>query len=276
MQWLLPNLGLLRHQLEHGKPDEHKRSTIYSLELLPYSLGATYQAFLDFANEEQVLVDATMSKFKDKGNIVAIGGGGRDRLCYKIDSFLEAARRAQNAVIPYISKAKSISLPSSLADLVKRIEKKKIKLSDDIVDDILGYWTNQGEKLKHYRDLSQHHALVASEVRVFTSSDSKPAIYIALPRNPEVKDPSQLSFDDPPILAFHYLHEQLRWLIRFCHVITTKVTIPPGPQRAVTSTILFRAPMRLGTGAKVTGHYIQTESEIVGGIKCFVESLGRL
>jgi len=208
---------------------------------------------------------------------IAIGAGGRDQLSYRIDSFLEAARRTQNAVIPYLSKALSISLPASLADLVKRIEKEKVLLPENIAKDILGYWTNQGRKLKDYRDLSQHHALVASEVRVFKASVGKPAIYIALPKNPEAKDPNKLDFDDPPVQAYYYLKEQLRWLIRFCHVVTTALTVPPsGPSRSVSASIVFRNSLKMGAGAQLVGHTIFTDEEIRKDINEYVTSLGRL
>ena len=121
MQCLLPNLGLLRHQLEESIPKDQFRSTYFYLELLPYSLGATFQAFMDFTEAERELVSSLVSMLDSSPGPIAIGAGGRDKLSYRIDSFLEAARRTQNAVIPYLSKSLSISLPSSLADLVKGI-----------------------------------------------------------------------------------------------------------------------------------------------------------
>lgn len=206
MQISLPNLSFLRYQLEEATPIERRRAAYYELELLPYSLGATVQAFFDFVQAESELLGQLPSDWRKITTI--IGSGGRDNICYRIDSFLESARRTQNAVICYMSKALSLSLPRSLSEIVKKIELNKIELPSEIRADILGYWNNHGKKLKDYRDLGQHHALVASEVRIFNSDRNEPAIYLMLPNNPEVKNPTKLTFDDPPIQAFFYLEAQ--------------------------------------------------------------------
>jgi hypothetical protein len=276
MQSFLPNLGLLRHQLESAIPPDQFRAAYFYLELLPYSLGATYQAFFDFVQAERELVTATLATNEDKNAIHAIGPAGRDKLSYRIDTFLETTRRTQNAVIPYISKALSISLPLSLNDLVKKIQSNKVSLPSKITSDLVGYWEHQGNKLKDYRDLSQHHALVASEVRIFHSSERKPAIYITLPNNPEEKNPAKLVFDNPPIQAFFYMKEQLHWLIRFCHEITTALTKPPGEIRAVSGSIVFRNPLQFGPGAQLIGHHLVTDEEIQNGIDNLVAQFNRI
>lgn len=248
----------------------------FALELLPYSLGATYQAFVDFVQSERELVTSVLAINNDKKIIHAVGSGGRDKLSYRIDSFLETARRTQNSIIPYISRALSISLPSSLNDLQKKIQSNKIRLPEKISSDILGYWEHQGKRLKDYRDLSQHHALVASEVRIFNSSEDEPAIYLTLPNNPEEKNASKLRFDDPPIQAFLYMREQFHWLIRFCHEITTDLTKPVGEQRAISGSIVFRSPLKLGMNAQLTGHHLLTDEEIQNGIDNLVAQLRRI
>lgn len=276
MRSLLPNLGLLRFQLESAIPKDQFREAYFYLELLPYSLGATYQAFIDYVQAERDLLTSTLANNEDKNIIHAIGAAGRDKLSYRIDTFLEAARRTQNAVIPYISKALLVSLPSSLNDLIKRVENKKVKLPSKLALDLVGYWNNQGRKLKDYRDLSQHHALVASEVRIFNSSEGKPAIYITLPNNPEDKNPAKLVFDNPPIQAFFYMKEQLHWLIRFCHEITTALTKPPGKIRAVSESIVSRNPLQLGPGVQLVGHHMVTADELRHEIDKLVSQFKRL
>jgi len=123
----LPNLGTLRHQLEGALSGADFRRSYFQLELLPYTLGATYQALLDFVQaERELMLGRRLTDNQGKRMMNAIGAGGRDKLAYRLDTFLESARRTQNAVIPYISRAHSVSLPLSLADVIKRVEQKKI------------------------------------------------------------------------------------------------------------------------------------------------------
>lgn len=277
MSRFLPNLGTLRHQLMESVPEEQFRSAYFTLELLPYSMGATYQAVLDFVAAERDLITRTTANDAE-GNVVhAIGPGGRDLLSYRIDAFLDAARRTQNAVVPYMSKALSISLPNSLADVIKRLDSNKLTLPDKIAADVRGYWSHQGKRLKDYRDLSQHHALVASEVRIFYASDGRPALYLALPNNPEDKSPTKLVFDAPTIQAYFYMKDQLHWLIRFCHEITSALAKPPpGNVRSVTSSIVFRSPLTLGPNAKLEGHYAIDDAVVESEINDLVSQLRRL
>lgn len=259
----IPNIGLLRHQLEAGIPADQFRSSYFALELLPYSLGATCQALFDFIQEERHLVEQTFAIDSNVRTIHAIGRGGRDKLSYRIDSFLETARRTQNAVIPYISKALSVSLPMSLSDLVKKTESGTVELPDKIKSDVLGYWTAHGKTLKDYRDLSQHHALVASEVRIFHSSEGKPAIYISLPNNPDQKNPANHVFDNPTIQAFYYMRDEFLWLIRFVYeVVTGLVKIPEGDVRAVSEAIVFRHPITLVGKTRLVGHHLIADDEL--------------
>ena len=127
MQMLLPNLGLLRCQLEGEIESANLKDTYYRLEQLPYSLGATYNALFEFIRAERELLAGSI-KAGDENVIHAVGPGGRNKLAYKIDSFLESARRTQNAVPLYISKALSVSLPASLPDVIRSIKAHKVNI----------------------------------------------------------------------------------------------------------------------------------------------------
>lgn len=119
---LLPNLGTLRNQLMGPRTGDDFSTAHLALEFLPYALGATYQALIDFIQAEHDLVLTTPTTNAQGERVISvIGSTGRDKLSYKVDTFLESARRAQNAVIPYISKALSVSLPASLDDVVKKV-----------------------------------------------------------------------------------------------------------------------------------------------------------
>lgn len=251
----LPNLPTLRYQLESAAAQEEFASTHLQLALLPYCLGATYRALVDFVEAEAELVRAHPPK--DPRAIIAVGAGGRDKLGYRIDTFLESARRTQNALIPYIGKALRVSLPASLDDVVKRLEKQPDLLTPALREETIAYWSNHGGVLKDYRDLSQHYALVASEVRIFQSSAGQPAIYMTLPNNPEAKAVTKLVFDQPTIIAYVFMKRQLHALIRFCHAVTTALTIPPqGDLRTASVGIVFRSPAQVGEGAQLEGHHL--------------------
>lgn len=274
----LPNLGQLRHQIETATPLERARATYFHLELLPYSLGATYQALLDFVAAEREVIRAAEATGAGIKAIQAVGAGGRDKLAYRIDSFMEAGRRTQNAIIPYISKTLSVTLPSSLDDLVKRLQgRNPPELPAKIAADLVGYWTNHGKMLKAYRDLSQHYTLVASEVRLFPGEDGEPLIYITLASNPEERNPADLIFDNPEVHAYRYMLEQMQWLIRFCHEITTALVVPPeGNVRAVSATIMFRTSLQFGPGVKMTGQRLVSVDDVQQTIQNFVAGLGRI
>jgi hypothetical protein len=263
----LPNLSTLREQIEPmGSADpERFRTTYFQLELLPYCLGAAYQALLDFVEAEVELAEASPPRIEEGRPVLqVIGPAGWHRLSYRIDAFLESARRTQNALIPYIGKVHKVSLPSSMADVVKRLESKVDLLPEAIRTDISAYWARDGARLKAYRDISQHHALVATEVRLFLSSQGKPAIYMALPNNPDEKNPTKLVFTNPPVIAFNFMRNQLHALIRFCHAITTRLTVPPeGELRTAVSAVVFRDPAVLGDGSPPQfGHHLITPDDV--------------
>lgn len=100
---------------------------------------------------------------------------------------------------------------------------------------------------------------------------------MTLPNNPEVKNPARLIFGEPPLHAFVYMGTQLRWLIKFCHEITFALTDPPtGEKRAVSSAIVFRSPIQLGAGARLSGHHLVGVEEVRADIEKLVSTFKRL
>src|SRR5918995_4800600 len=102
---LLPHLNALQYQLlrELEKDDERFRSTYFDLELLMYALGAAWYALSEFAGNQRALL-AQFPPERLRGlSFFGLEPEERDHLSYMFDSFLDAARRVQNAVIRYLS-----------------------------------------------------------------------------------------------------------------------------------------------------------------------------
>jgi hypothetical protein len=273
---LLPNIGILKTQLNKNITEDRILASHYSLELLPYSLHATYQAFFDFVQAERDLVNTTFSQNSDKEGTYLIGPAGRDKLAFKVDSFFEVARRTQNAVIPYISRALSTSLPQSLNELVKRIESGKLVLPEKIASDLIGYWQHHGIKVKAYRDFSQHYGLVISDVRIFCSCEGLPAIFLELPNNPEERNPSKHIFGEPAIQALSYMQQELCWLIRFCNEVTCALIKPIGEKKSVSAGIALRPPLLIGANIEISGHHLSSDESLQLPIKNLISQYTKL
>ncbi|HVF60185.1 MAG TPA: hypothetical protein VNJ70_10285 [Thermoanaerobaculia bacterium] len=179
-----------------------------------------------------------------------------------IDTFLEAARRTQNALVPYISRGLSIGLKSSLGDVMKDVAQGKVVLHP-VLDDLLrGYWGSYGSRLKDYRDLSQHHALVSSDARIYTDENGKPGLYLLLPSNPEAKNPAKLEFGNPSVFAFMYIREQFHKLLSTTYWVTRALfDLIPGESKQFVGHI-FRDPVVLGPGVQRVAHRLFAEEEL--------------
>src|SRR5262245_44460337 len=267
---LLPHLGALQIQLLRGleEDDDRFRSTYYDLELLPYAVGAAWHGLSEFARiERQILLDFPPDRLK---GLLFFGStpGQRDLLSYMFDNFLDAARRAQNAVIHYLSRGLQISLPSSMHDLVTGMNARRITIPDQPQQMILRYWEKRGKRLKDYRDLAQHHALVTSDARVVGSEDGRVGIYLLLPSNPEVKKAGRLVFGDPEIHAFPYAKNEFCLLLQFLDWLTKGLVREPPESQSQMALNVFRDPAKVGSGVSYRAHVPPTseqlEAEVLG------------
>jgi hypothetical protein len=252
---LIPHLPRLLHKLA-GSLDadwDILRARAFQLEQLPYALGSTCLSFFEFIHLQNGLVTTVLQQVADRNVIQVLSTDHRNLMSFKIDSFLDAARRTQNALLPYISRACSIGLPSSMHDAMKRLAAHKVSLPDRIVKLLSEYWENSGRLLKAYRDLAQHHALVASDARTFFAADGTPSIYLVLPNNPEAKSPPQLKYEEPVVHAFLYLRRAFYELVKICYRVTRDLL---GTDERTTGIqqVVFKAPMRLGGPARQEGH----------------------
>lgn len=214
---LVPLLQFARTQLLPPMEDKSAFDHVsLQLEQLPYCLGALSYAYLEFVATLHATVIFDIAKTPSPSGIHVLRPEERDRVCFLIDSFLEAGRRSQNALIPYVSKAYGVSLPSSLHDLERKVRAGKVALPEALASLIIQYWSSHGERLKQYRDLSQHHALVSSDARTFVAN-AAPCVYLVLPNNPEAKSASKLQFVEPFVHAQAFLKDQFFSLLQLCN-----------------------------------------------------------
>jgi hypothetical protein len=220
---LISHLPILKDYLtfRDGLDSDSVRVTGMSLEQLPYCLDNAYYSILQVVRLQQDIAK-TLKEDLPSDNLIRriLESSERDPIAFMIDSFLDSARRTQNALIPYLSRGLSISLPNSMDDLMKNLDKEKVSLPSSIEKQLKSYWHGHGKKLKDYRDLAQHHALVSSEGYIFRASDGAPCIYLALPNNPEEKSIARLKYNDPVIHAFLYALVEFTKLLAISYRIT--------------------------------------------------------
>jgi hypothetical protein len=251
---LLPQVARLRGQLcisllDQLDAQDALRKALLQLEFLPYALGATCFAVLELARTQSAAV-AAIAAHEAPNSETALSEPERSQLCYQLDGFLDAARRTQNALIPYLRHAtdRGATLPKSMPDLVKSLGAGRVVLPPALTSLIVDYWNSHGRTLKAYRDLAQHHAIVASEPRVRVSNEGTAGIYFSLPNNPATKSPSALSYEDPQIHVQVFVIEHFFRLLQFCHQIANAL-IDPNDNRFLIPMTGMRSMIRIGRGA---------------------------
>ncbi|MDD5008036.1 MAG: hypothetical protein PHU49_06710 [Syntrophorhabdaceae bacterium] len=248
----IPHLITLSSRVREASGDnpEAQRLQEFYLEQLQYCVYAAVDAVLGLADR---LVHSTDGASPGHG-IILVPEPTRNTLGFAVDHYFDAARRALNAANVYISKTLRTSVPASFADLVKQIRKGGIQLPERIQSLTMAYWEAHGNKIKAYRDLSQHFAVISSDARVTIFPDGKAVYYLVLPNNPEEKNPTKLSYVDPRIDAFPYIvnsyNKMYRYLFELTHILMS-YTYSESPD---TVPILFKSPLNLGAKHPVDGH----------------------
>jgi hypothetical protein len=267
---LLPHLNVLQEHFLKPLTDNDERfcSTYFDLELLPYAMGATRYALSEFARLQREIVAEFSAERLEGLAFFGLSPDQRDLLSYMLDNFLDSARRAQDAVIHYLSRGLKVSLPSSMHALVQKLRNGSIVLPERPQQEILKYWDAHGQRLKDYRDLSQHHALVASDARIIRSDDGRVGVYLLLPSNPEVKNTGRLIFGSPNIHAFPYAKRQFKVLLVFSDWLTKGLLPKPEQRRQLLLTTIFRDPPKVGGGVyeayvPPTEEALRTEVEVL-------------
>lgn len=211
---------------ELAKNFEQLRRITAGLEILPYSLGAASLAIFDLARDQIAIVKAKAAVEKP-GTTSELSEAQRNLLGYRLDSFLDAARRAQNAIVPYLQrKFPKLSLAMSLADVVKSLMEGTLALPETFKSDTLNYWNTYGANLKSYRDLGQHYLIVGSPAKVFVPHEGEPSLLFCLPNNPEDRPIKKLRYDNPQVHVQQFVLEHFENLLAFCFAILEQLLDP--------------------------------------------------
>lgn len=250
---LVPQLAHLRTDLlsdpATGLPRDGGVDADVHLEQLPYCLGAAWAAARRLIIGANGLAELPDVKRLAPGarKIILLTTDSRDPLAHEVDAYLGAARRAQNGVVPYLSRVFRRSLPTSLHKVNGRLSDGRLSIQPDADSLITRYWAEAGARLRAYRDLSEHHAIVASDARVVRAASGRVCLYLALPNNPEVKSAARLSYD-PPVHALEYVVGSFLILCSFVSRLVDVMTDQVPSSGMVAVTFNFKGALRVGPG----------------------------
>jgi len=274
-EMLLPQVSRLRFQLCPNVLQDWDgfRRAALQLDYLPYALGAASYAIFELARAQLTVVAAKAAVEKPR-SVSEINERERNLLGYLLDSFIDAARRTQNGLVPYLRrKFPSTSLPNSMRTLVERLHDNAIALPSQIREPLIDYWQSRGSTLKAYRDLAQHYSIVPSEPRVLVPTHGPPALDFSLPNNPEVRSAAELRFDDPQIHAQDFVLDHFLHLLILCHKIMNAL-LDHDEDRAIVPAMGMRSTMKVGKGAP--NYYVPaTVDDIQAQIERALETLQR-
>jgi hypothetical protein len=254
---LVPQVPRLRYQFtadllqrldELAKNFDRLRHVTAGLELLPYCLGAASLAMFDLARN-QITIVAAKAASENPGTTSELAEAQRNLLAYRLDCFLDAARRSQNAIIPYLRRAgPQLNLPKSLADIVKSLTNGTLALPEPFRSDTLDYWKKYGATLKSYRDLGQHYIIVGSSPKVVVPRSGKPALHFCLPNNPNARPINKLQYDNPQVHVQQFVIDQFASLLAYCYTVLEHL-VDPEIDAALMPAMEGGSPMtRVGSG----------------------------
>jgi hypothetical protein len=115
------------------------------------------------------------------------------QLFHHFSAFLSSMRFLQNMLLRLVGRRLQLrtSIPKSLRDAVPKIHSYGLPATVcDLVED---YWKQNGERLKDYRDLDQHHFTLCKHVFLQWSPTER--VIVLLPDNPSVTGNSKLTFN---------------------------------------------------------------------------------
>lgn len=259
------HLPTLRSRIHQATGVEAIQGTEGVLEQLPHTLAAAAHAALTLVHAEKAAIESVRASRTWDGKSVStfqLENAEYDPAAFAVDNFLDAARRTQNAVWPYLSKVLRRSIPQSLADLLKRINAHPDFLPQRITQLLCDYWTSSGQRLKDYRDLAEHHAVVSSDGRVTLLPDGREVIYLVLPNNPFEKEPRKLAYLDPRIDALPYVWENYWVLYSFIFELTHLLLSYTTEPALEVIPIVFKGTVRMG-GPTIDAHELVQEEILV-------------
>jgi len=195
----------------------------------------------------------------------------RDSLAYSIDAFMNAGRRAQNAVLPYLSSALRQSLPASLKDVFTQqgqTDLRKYPVLEPFAPMLELYWQTNGQSLRAYRVLMEHRTLVASEAFLARSDAGTVVLHMLLPSNPDAGSPTELIYGHPPVHALLYMEQAFIALVRFAESMTRPLLPIPLPPKVYIIAANRIAPIR----TRKVFYPIPSIEEISARVKQFAQA----
>jgi hypothetical protein len=229
--------------------EELARERVLNLELeqLPYSLGAAYDALLRIEHQLWRLVAAEGSDMPgSEPRVVCLLAGQTLPIAWSVDQFLDAARRAQNALTRYVARVFRTSIPNSLSDFAKHVERYSL-VPDSVRAIVTQYWASDGLCLKQYRDLAQHHVVVSSDGWVHVGAAEGPTIHLLLPTNPGEKSLARITYGPPHVHVGAFCRSAFVELFSFSYRLAYALLRHLGVTREVTVS-LMRHPFSFGQG----------------------------
>ena len=111
----------------------------------------------------------------------------------KISAILSSITFIQNKIVRLIGRELNVNLPQSMNRVITgRPQKYKIKVENFRI--IKRYWSRFGKRVKVYRDVDQHHFVLASNV--YLELKPKEKILVMFPDNPEVKKIEEFTYNN--------------------------------------------------------------------------------
>lgn len=254
LPWHLFPLPIVRSQLlkrrtlsDHPELPGAGRGLDIQLERLPYCMGGAYRAVMEVRQLLAAAVSAHQEEFaRSKANQMILGQGETLFIRNAVDSYLDVSCRAQDAVLAYVSTTFYRSLRQSLSRYVKALKNGKVFSHPEIEAALSEYWSKTGRRLRQYRDLAQHHAVVASEGTLVMRSDGLIEVALLLPTDPSVKAPKDWTYRSPAVPAYIFCEQSYLDLFSFVYrvlfILARHLGYPESFRRLVT----FRAPIGAG------------------------------
>jgi len=179
----------------------------------------------------------------------------------EISPLLSSLRIMQDSVNALLGKKLKTSLPSSIADTIKNIDKYSIPL--ELKKTLLKYWETGGKNIRDYRVLDQHYVGLVDHVFLQLKPTKK--ILLLFPDEPTEQSRSKLSYDREVCgisvlrIGFDEIHELLEDVAEYFKYSPGKLQTVIGmkqlgdltPFRKRTIGFLFEAPITENVDGKM-------------------------
>ena len=135
----------------------------------------------------------------------------------EISPLLSTLRIMQDSLINLISKSLKISLPSSINDTVKKID--KYKLPEEIKELLRNYWSNDGSAIREYRVIDQHFLGISDHTFLQITQVKK--VLLLFPDTPKDKSINRFTYNNEICgisllrIGFDNLHDLIESIAEF-------------------------------------------------------------